>query len=270
MKIILSRKGFDSSNGGLPSLIMPNGDVVSLPIPSSDRVKYSDLQYGGKPYSQIVKDLKPSFVPRTCHLDPDLNVDRLLCPERKWKPAFGQRRQPAIYLMNTVGIAPGDLFLFFGNFRAVEEKKNRYRFVSRSGDFYRDKPVQLIWGYLQVGEIITDGDRIRRDYPWHPHANRERSNDPSNILVIPSKTLSFAPSRPGCGVLPYSIARVLTKKGANKATWIYNPVYAPNAVVGNRKNAVSDGIYYSGIWQELGLKESDAATQWAKSVLLAK
>ena len=34
MKVILSRKGFDSVNGKMPSAIMPNGDLVSMPIPS--------------------------------------------------------------------------------------------------------------------------------------------------------------------------------------------------------------------------------------------
>jgi hypothetical protein len=32
MKVILSRKGFDGVNGGMPSPIMPNGDTVSMPI----------------------------------------------------------------------------------------------------------------------------------------------------------------------------------------------------------------------------------------------
>ena len=33
MKIILSRKGFDSSCGGVASPILPGGEIVSLPIP---------------------------------------------------------------------------------------------------------------------------------------------------------------------------------------------------------------------------------------------
>ncbi len=33
MKIILSRKGFDSSAGGVPSPIFPDGGLLSLPIP---------------------------------------------------------------------------------------------------------------------------------------------------------------------------------------------------------------------------------------------
>ena len=32
MKIVLSHKGFDSSNGGFPSLVLPDGTVVPLPF----------------------------------------------------------------------------------------------------------------------------------------------------------------------------------------------------------------------------------------------
>lgn len=44
MKIILSRKGFDSSNGGQPNPIMPDGTLLSLPIPDPDgNNEFSDL-----------------------------------------------------------------------------------------------------------------------------------------------------------------------------------------------------------------------------------
>ncbi len=36
MKVVLSRKGFDSANGGIPSPIMPDGTMLSLPIPLKD------------------------------------------------------------------------------------------------------------------------------------------------------------------------------------------------------------------------------------------
>jgi hypothetical protein len=42
MKLILSRKGFDSSTGGIPSPIFPDGRMVSLPIPD----KSSTLTFG--------------------------------------------------------------------------------------------------------------------------------------------------------------------------------------------------------------------------------
>ena len=43
MKVILSRKGFDSCYGGHPSPILPDGRMISLPIPSSeDLICYKD------------------------------------------------------------------------------------------------------------------------------------------------------------------------------------------------------------------------------------
>jgi len=35
MKVILSRKGFDSGYGGFPSPVLPDGTMLSLPIPVS-------------------------------------------------------------------------------------------------------------------------------------------------------------------------------------------------------------------------------------------
>ena len=48
MKIILSRKGFDSSSGGYCNPILPDGKtLLSLPIPgvSDYSVKYKDLVF---------------------------------------------------------------------------------------------------------------------------------------------------------------------------------------------------------------------------------
>ena len=57
MKVILSRKGFDSENGKMPSAIMPNGDVVSFPIPSEDYTTFDDLRYGQFSYKRILDSL---------------------------------------------------------------------------------------------------------------------------------------------------------------------------------------------------------------------
>lgn len=44
MKLILSRKGFDSGYGGMPSPILPDGRLVPLPIPiSHDRYTLADI-----------------------------------------------------------------------------------------------------------------------------------------------------------------------------------------------------------------------------------
>lgn len=76
MKVILSRKGMDSQTGGIPSPILPDGTLLSLPIPdSSSAKKYGDLYYQGQSLQEIIHQLKPRFdfsAYPTCHLDPDI------------------------------------------------------------------------------------------------------------------------------------------------------------------------------------------------------
>ena len=51
MKLVLSRKGMDSAAGGMASPILPDGTLLSLPIPDNDSgLKYSDVAYDGKSY----------------------------------------------------------------------------------------------------------------------------------------------------------------------------------------------------------------------------
>ena len=59
MKIVLSRKGFDSSSGGYPSPILPDGKMLSLPIPGDwETLTYSDIiAPGGKTYAEILEEL---------------------------------------------------------------------------------------------------------------------------------------------------------------------------------------------------------------------
>ncbi len=49
MKLILSRKGSDSKYGRMPSPILPDGTLLSLPIPSAD----SDIGYDLLHYLRI-------------------------------------------------------------------------------------------------------------------------------------------------------------------------------------------------------------------------
>ena len=71
MKIILSRKGFDDSNGGCASPILPDGTMLSMPIPSvEDDILYDQLQYNGINYADILKQINPkNYSYTTCHLD---------------------------------------------------------------------------------------------------------------------------------------------------------------------------------------------------------
>jgi hypothetical protein len=268
MKIILSRKGFDSANGGIVSPIMEDGTMLSFPIPSKDKDSYDDLIYCDQPYSRILKDLKykDGF---NCHVDPDLSEDRRKAKIDSWCPIFGQINSSATYLMNNVDVKVGDLFLFFGNYHKVRYADGKYQYIKKTGDFYSDCDLQVIWGYMQVGEIITIPEEQRK-YSWHPHSSEKRVENITNVMFKASDKLSFNENMSGAGLLAFREDRVLTAKNCNKATWKNNPVYDVDSIIGNRKNCskIPSGIYYAGIWQELGLKETLECEEWARSIVL--
>lgn len=267
MKVILSRKGFDSSNGGIVSPIFEDGTMISFPIPSYDEDTYEELQYEGTPYSQILPDLNYKGG-NHCHVDPDLDQSRRIKKVNGWSPAFGQIGAAAGYLRN-IGVEQGDLFLFFGNFHHVKKVDDSYKYVRRTGDFYKDKDLQVIWGYLQVGEIIDDPEQIKKLW-WHPHACDKRRLDKTNVIFKATDTLTFNKAKAGAGLLPYDPRRVLTLENCTKATWKKNAVYDVENVLGSRKNLAKnpeEGIYYPGIWQELGLKETKECFEWAKEMV---
>ena len=106
MKVILSRKGFDSSNGGCPSPIMPDGTLLSMPIPSDDKDSYDDLSYCGTPYSRILQQLAPKKTFGCCHVDPDIRDDCRAKSIEGWRPGFGQIGSAQGVLANA-GVEPG-------------------------------------------------------------------------------------------------------------------------------------------------------------------
>ncbi|MEE1178042.1 MAG: hypothetical protein U0K71_13650 [Paludibacteraceae bacterium] len=76
MKVSLSRKGFDSGYGRIPSPILPDGTLLSFPIPDPDSSgnPFDSLVFEDKSYYDIIKELSPKtkiISQDTCHLDPD-------------------------------------------------------------------------------------------------------------------------------------------------------------------------------------------------------
>jgi hypothetical protein len=167
MRIILSRKGVDSSSGGLASPIL-NGSLVSLPIPDRhSQITYADLALGKVSLGKLVNDLSDGALRsnRHVHLDPDLR--RRLYPRKPgWRPIFGQGQSAAETHLKTCGVTAGDLFLFFGWFREAELKRGKYRYKPEAPDLH------VIHGWLQVGAVIPCIDRKLSAIPWaryHPH-----------------------------------------------------------------------------------------------------
>src|SRR5688572_5013123 len=107
MKIILSRKGFDSVAGGVPSPIFPDGTMFSLPIPDygyadGPRRHYKDVDTPRGNLGTIVHDLTEYKIDPSSrvHLDPDLYEGSLQPRPEDWRPAFGQASAAEKYLQN--------------------------------------------------------------------------------------------------------------------------------------------------------------------------
>jgi hypothetical protein len=261
MKVILSRKGFDSKNGGRASPIMPDGTLLSLPIPHDSNVKYSYLRYGGDTYESIISQLGAKCGGGTCHLDPDIRPGVFNSPA-DWKPVFGQCGIPQKTLSKQ-GVKENDLFLFFGWFKQTErDAGGKLRYVRGAGD-----GKHIIYGYLQVGQMVTGQEEIAK-YHWHPHASM---TDADNCLYIPSDRLSWDSSKPGHGVFRYDERLILTKAGMSKSFWRLPDIPAFSAqpsISGSYKDSWHDDYYRAmSIGQEFVIEETAAVEEWAKSLI---
>ncbi len=221
MKLILSRKGFDSSSGGVPSPVFPDGRMLSLPIPDKRSVvTYTDLSYDGDTLGPLVVQLTRGRIAAHygAHIDPDLVTDRF--PRQSgWRPIFGQTGPAQSHLRNA-GVGAGDLFLFFGLFRLIEKRGGAYSWARGS------RPFHAIWGWLQVDEALSVPNLSVDNYEWaayHPHFRRDR--EPNNVIYLARRRLQIAGQQktrlPGAGVFPkYSPTRELTAAhGENPSTW---------------------------------------------------
>jgi hypothetical protein len=151
MKIILSRKGFDSSYGGVPSPILPDGTLLSIPIPSKrPPLRYCDLRLEGQhSFGKIVEDLaRPNFTRKFgkfVHLDPDIR--RTLRPRpRGWQPLFGPGGSARGHLRNQK-VREDALFLFYGWFKKVKVEDGHYSYVKDATD------IHVFFGWMQVGKV---------------------------------------------------------------------------------------------------------------------
>lgn len=157
MKIVFSRKGFDSSYGGAPSPII-DGRPVSLPIPGSrgERTTYDALGYGDM-VTRATRGRIRGDAP--CHDDP------MFADGHWW---LGQVNAAQSHLRNqNVGV--DDVFLFFGLF--ADE---------RGGDRHH-----RIFGAMRVAcygapDAVCHHEKWREPVRPHPHFSGQW--EPSNTI----------------------------------------------------------------------------------------
>jgi hypothetical protein len=156
LRIVFSRKGFDTAAGGGPSPIV-DGRPLSLPIPAAggpSRTTWDDLGLGAHVATASRGRWSGADL---CHHDPMFLADGTCL--------FGQRGAAKTHLANQ-RVGAGDAFVFFGLFREAG-----------------GRPHQRIFGYLIVDEVIelasAAGARIAELAALgHPHAlGGPRTND---------------------------------------------------------------------------------------------
>lgn len=133
MRIIFSRKGFDSAYGGAPSPI-EGGRPISLFIPDSEnsRTTYAELGLGdyverlSKKTNKCAKCRRDSY----CHEDPVFNGRRWALGQCGWSQSHLARQ----------GVGRDDVFLFFGLFQE-----------------FGGSPHHRIFGYMRVDEVLYPG-----------------------------------------------------------------------------------------------------------------
>lgn len=148
MKIVFSRKGFDTQNGFGPSPIV-DGRPVSLPIPDTkglSRTTYAQLGLGDHAVQASGGKIRGDAL---CHHDPMFTPDG--------RCYFGQCQSAQGHLANE-GIGPGDVFLFFGLFARPDGERHH-----------------RLFGYLEVEQVVPIAGAAREtlapfDALDHPHA----------------------------------------------------------------------------------------------------
>jgi hypothetical protein len=223
MRIILSRKGFDSAAGGVPSPIV-NDMPISLPIPTMKRSETTYEMAGlGDIVARITKGrLRPEDF---CHEDPMFHDGRC---------AFGQTGAAQAHLAKQ-GVGIGDIFLFFGLFAAQDGSDRHHR----------------IFGFLYIEEVRAIGARPQqgdglKGFPRrHPHTIGEW-NENNTIYLGRGNNARKAHqnlrlSKPGGPVSRWLVPPWLHTTGLsyhrNPSRWIGN---SDLQVVGRGQEFVSD------------------------------
>jgi len=187
MRIILSRKGFDSASGGKPSPILPDGRMVSLPIPDKQSpIRYKDIQWQEYNLGLLVSDLTDGRIPVShfAHLDPDINSESL-SRHTDWRPIFGQTGSAQGHLRKN-DVQSGDIFLFFGLFQNVSQSSRKFECEKRA------LKRHILWGWLQIDKILNIDSCNLSEHEWakyHPHFHR--NSDKNNTLYVARRHLTL-------------------------------------------------------------------------------
>lgn len=262
-KIILSRKGYDDQYGGKPSVILPDGTMLSFPIPvlnpKEEGKKTEELSFRGQPLNEILIQLDPKHKNKKHHVDPDLyGLSGNQC-----LGAFGQGGA-ALGHLNNQKVSKGDVFLFFGTF--CQSKK------SFAGlEFEKMHPFHAIFGYLVVDKILTMDDiDINPTYEGlkvHPHYLNKKVEEYKRANAI-----FFGKD---FGYFRFAEILRLTKSGYKKTWWQLPKAFA-NVKISYHENVATspagEFIEFQSVakGQEFVMESNPELEDWLSAILKNK
>lgn len=269
MKVILSKKGLDSSNSEKPVQIIDKA-MIFLPIPSNDVAKYSATFIGkvslldycqkmGINFGYLNDKKLPIDETTTCHLDPQL-VNYF--NSENFQGSFGQVLAAQKHLANNQ-VQVDDLFLFYGWYADQNKPNGKH----------------TLFGYLQIGEIIKVNEltkeqrkELQTKYPFLSNQPHWYSEETNNTLYIARDTCTFDHTIKGWSMFNYHPDLDLTATDlANKTCW--QVAALKNCRVSFKGNDGATQFNELGQFrvadrcQELVLAECDQVTQWAVDLI---
>jgi hypothetical protein len=142
-----------------------------------------------------------------------------------WRPA--RQVSAAQGHLRKQGVAGGDIFLFWGLFRRVDER-----------DGWIGRPEHYVWGWMQIGCIAPVDSVVREggaSWSWarnHPHLRLDA--DPTNTLYVATDRLKLpglTGSLPGGGTLDEARAdrRLTCASAASPSEWCLPDAFRPRA-----------------------------------------
>ena len=230
MKIILSRKGFDSSiQGGGSANIVYNSECFPIQIPEvNTKIKYEELKFNDTNYLKVMRDLNINQFTE-CHFDPYLS--KKMIPEnhplQHWKKSLGQCGI-AQTILEEAKIGEGDLFIFFGWFNSVEKVNGKYKYEPLPE---RNKEgFHLIYGYLEVGgdPIDINSKKLPKWVKSHPHYIQNQHYPKPNAIYTANQLFTKNKEKPGAGIFKFHENLILTENRKSRTNWILPEFFHPD------------------------------------------
>ncbi|MDO8635797.1 MAG: hypothetical protein Q7R34_06060 [Dehalococcoidia bacterium] len=295
-KVVLSRKGFDSSAGhGYSPFDPETGKYIVLPIPDEEiagnfgnGTKFEDIKLQPNYLNGInvsnLRDLishellhygseaKNESRKKYAHFDPWLGHCPWLTPGSDHHVgAFGPSGPAQTHLQNQ-GVDVGSLFLFFSRFKPIRGRPDNLGI--RVNPL---KGVYFLYGWLKVGGKATSFDRVRKDklLSRHPHATKDL--DENYPIYIAKPYLFDGSGIAGCGYFPKltkSLLLTSEKYFETPSTWELPGFFfysRPSHLKSREWQKSADGetctVSSGGRGQEFVFEESEYFWRWFKNLL---